>query len=150
MTGTMTGTWRHLFVDGEYVQREKLLAGLSLEQVTCRPSEQSHSIFEELWHAAEWQRIVVSRDQERYKASLNSDLYPKNQPVSEREWRDLVGQFLSGLEDALAWTDSPEKLQLESNSGVTMADDLLSLAVHNAYHLGKIVALRQMIGSWPP
>jgi hypothetical protein len=24
------------------------------------------------------------------------------------------------------------------------------LAVHNAYHLGKIVALRQVIHAWPP
>ena len=24
------------------------------------------------------------------------------------------------------------------------------MAVHNAYHLGKIVALRQRIGAWPP
>jgi hypothetical protein len=24
------------------------------------------------------------------------------------------------------------------------------LAVHNAYHLGKIVALRQVIDAWPP
>jgi hypothetical protein len=30
-----------------------------------------------------------------------------------------------------------------------MADNLVSLAVHNAYHLGKIVALRQMMGIWP-
>jgi len=24
------------------------------------------------------------------------------------------------------------------------------VAIHNAYHLGKIVALRQRIGAWPP
>jgi hypothetical protein len=27
---------------------------------------------------------------------------------------------------------------------------LESLAVHYAYHLGKIVALRQVIDAWPP
>jgi hypothetical protein len=31
-----------------------------------------------------------------------------------------------------------------------MADELNSVAVHNAYLLGKIVALRQRIGAWPP
>ena len=34
--------------------------------------------------------------------------------------------------------------------GLTLADELNSVAVHNAYHLGKIVALRQRIGAWPP
>jgi hypothetical protein len=34
--------------------------------------------------------------------------------------------------------------------GVTFAERLEGLAVHNAYHLGKIVALRQVIDAWPP
>jgi hypothetical protein len=45
---------------------------------------------------------------------------------------------------------TPERLALEVEPGVTMADELTSVAVHNAYHLGKIVALRQRIGAWPP
>jgi hypothetical protein len=44
----------------------------------------------------------------------------------------------------------PALLALEVEPGVTMADELNSVAVHNAYHLGKIVALRQRIGTWPP
>ena len=31
-----------------------------------------------------------------------------------------------------------------------MADALQCLAVHNAYHFGKIVALRQAMAAWPP
>jgi len=38
----------------------------------------------------------------------------------------------------------------EVRPGVTLAEELESLAVHNAYHLGKIVALRQVIDAWPP
>jgi class 3 adenylate cyclase len=38
----------------------------------------------------------------------------------------------------------------EVGPGVTLAERLESLAVHNAYHLGKIVALRQVIDAWPP
>jgi hypothetical protein len=45
---------------------------------------------------------------------------------------------------------TPERLAVEVEPGVTMADELNSVAVHNAYHLGKIVALRQRIGAWPP
>ena len=33
---------------------------------------------------------------------------------------------------------------------LTLAGELTSVAVHNAYHLGKIVALRQRIGALPP
>jgi hypothetical protein len=29
-------------------------------------------------------------------------------------------------------------------------EQLESFAAHNAYHFGRIVLLRQMLGSWPP
>jgi hypothetical protein len=39
--------WQHIFM-GEYAAREKILAGLTLGQVTHVPSKESHSIYEEL------------------------------------------------------------------------------------------------------
>jgi hypothetical protein len=33
---------------------------------------------------------------------------------------------------------------------MTIRDQLISLASHNAYHLGRIVVLRQLLGAWPP
>ncbi|MCC7015516.1 MAG: hypothetical protein IT454_23360 [Planctomycetes bacterium] len=33
--------------------------------------------------------------------------------------------------------------------GWSLANELSCVAVHNAYHFGKIVALRQRIGAWP-
>jgi hypothetical protein len=68
----------------------------------------------------------------------------------EHQWRDLVGAFLDGAKAAAAMGQEPERLAVEVEPGVTMADELYSVAVHNAYHLSKIVALRQRIGAWPP
>ena len=33
---------------------------------------------------------------------------------------------------------------------MTVREQLESLAAHNAYHLGRIVLLRQLLGWWPP
>jgi hypothetical protein len=33
---------------------------------------------------------------------------------------------------------------------MTVRDQLISLASHNAYHLGRIVLLRQLLHAWPP
>lgn len=142
--------WRHLFIDGEYERREKILFGLTLEQVKHTPSEQLHSIYEELWHAARWQTIIVERDEALYETWQRGERYPKQSPENEEEWSAIVAEFLRGLEKALAWVASPEKLSVEVDPGVTMAEVLDSLAVHNAYHMGKIVAIRQLIGAWPP
>jgi uncharacterized damage-inducible protein DinB len=143
--------WRHIFVDeGEYASPEKILTGLTLEQVTYLPSTQSHSIYDELWHVSKWQRIVVFRDEALYESWQKGELvYPKHSPSSEREWDELVKEFFAGLREALEWTQNEERLRFETDPGITMADNLVSLAVHNAYHLGKIVALRQMMRIWP-
>jgi hypothetical protein len=58
--------------------------------------------------------------------------------------------FLDGARAAAALGQAPERLARKVEPGVTLADELNSVAVHNAYHLGKIVALRQRIGAWPP
>ncbi|MEM6431374.1 MAG: DinB family protein [Deinococcota bacterium] len=141
--------WQHLFITGEYASPEKILSGLTLEQVTYVPSDMSHSIYEELWHLVAWQHIVVFRDESPYKVWEGGDLYPTQQATSEKDWHDLVDRFNGGLREVFVWTSSDENLNLEIDSGITMADELVSLAVHNAYHLGKIVAIRQLLGVWP-
>jgi hypothetical protein len=78
------------------------------------------------------------------------DFYPSAAPEFEQQWHDLVRVFLEGARAAAALGQAPERLAIEVEPGVTMADELNSVAVHNAYHLGKIVALRQRIGAWPP
>jgi uncharacterized damage-inducible protein DinB len=140
--------WRHLFSDGEFARRDKILSGLSLEQVTSRPSPQSHTIYEELWHANRWQSIIVNRDEALYEEWARGVVYPGAPPAGVGEWESLVAEFHAGTEKALWWTESPERLRHETDPGSTMEDVLHSLAIHSAYHMGKIVALRQQLGAW--
>ena len=134
----------HLFLVGEFPERAHLLSGLTLEQVRLRPEGASHSIYDELWHAAGYQRYVLER------GDPAGDRYPSVAPEHEQQWHDLLQAFLDGAREAAAMGQTPERLAVEVEPGVTMADELNSVAVHNAYHLGKIVALRQRIGAWPP
>lgn len=134
----------HLFLVGEFPERARLLSGLTLEQVTLRPEGASHSIYEELWHVVGYQQSIVA------DGDPDGDRYPSAAPEHEQQWHDLVRVFLEGARAAAALGQSPERLAVEVAPGETMGDELTSVAVHNAYHLGKIVALRQRIGAWPP
>jgi uncharacterized damage-inducible protein DinB len=144
----LNNKWRHLFSDGEFARREQILAGLTFEQVTSRPSAQSHTIYEELWHANRWQSIIVNRDEALYEEWKRGEVYPKQAPARTEDWDSLVAEFLAGTEKALWWVESPERLARETSPGTTMEDVLHSLAIHSAYHMGKIVALRQQLGAW--
>jgi len=138
--------WRDLFLEGEYMPRELLLSGLSLAEVAQRPEGAPHTIYEELWHATKWQTAVVEGD-EAARATLANVFAqsPIEEPASGREYRELVMEFLAGAKKAVELGEA-----LEPAAGAQMRQDLERLAVHNAYHLGKIVALRQVIGVWPP
>src|SRR5688572_31637066 len=136
----------HLFLVGEFPERSRLLSGLTLEQVTHRPDGASHSIYDELWHLVGYQQSII----EPGSVPADGDLYPTAAPEHEDQWHDLVRVFLTGARAATALGHAPERLAVEIEPGVTLADELHSVAVHNAYHFGKIVALRQRIGAWPP
>lgn len=142
--------WEHLFLTGEFAPRAHILEGLTLEQVSTRPPGAPHSIYEELWHAAEWQRIVLEQDEAAH-AQFDLEQFPGSPaPEDKATWQALVNSFLSFSERAVelaqneAWLESPET---EHN---TWRVGLESLAVHSAYHMGKIVLLRQLLGVWSP
>jgi uncharacterized damage-inducible protein DinB len=134
----------HLFLVGEFPERARLLSGLTLEQVTLCTAGASHSIYEELWHVVGYQQSILDG------TDPNGEFYPSAPPQQEQQWHDLVRVFLEGAHAAAALWETSDRLAREVEPGVTMADELYSVAVHNAYHLGKIVALRQRIGAWPP
>ena len=134
----------HLFLAGEFIERAHLLSGLTLEHVTLCPNGASHSIYEELWHVVAYQQSIIE------PGDPAGERFPSAAPEHEHQWHDLVRRFLDGARAAAALGQTPERLALEVEPGLTLADDLNCVAVHNAYHLGKIVALRQRIGAWPP
>ena len=134
----------HLFLVGEFPERARLLSGLTLEQVTQRPNGASHSMYEELWHVVAYQQSILE------PGDPAGERFPAAAPTHEHEWHELVQKFLDGARAAAALGQAPERLASEVAPGLTLADELHCVAVHNAFHLGKILALRQRIGAWPP
>src|SRR5205809_1112223 len=120
--------WEHLFIDGEFMSRARLLSGLTVEQVSVRPPGLPHSIYEELWHTTKWQSIVVQRDEPAASALIDGGQdFPPEAPGYERMWKDLVSEFLAGSERAVELGRSSETLMEEVGPGVTLADRLESL-----------------------
>ena len=78
--------------------------------------------------------------------------------LSDSQWQELVAQFESGLTEAadiagqtrLAESYSTFEEPGSGTGPLTLLELIVNLAVHNAYHLGRIVQLRQISGCWPP
>jgi uncharacterized damage-inducible protein DinB len=114
-----------------------------------------------VWHTAYWQDVMLGRVRGRGTASPehNAMSFPDEAAVRAEAWADLCGRFLSGVDEAATMADGDAQ-KLESvvlcpspshpTRSMTVREQLESFAAHNAYHLGRVVLLRQLLGSWPP
>ncbi len=147
---TLGSKWEHFILKGEFPERKKIISGLTVEQVNQKPVEGMHSIYEELWHTTRWANIVVNQDTEADKKFKAGGVFPGKPAESQEEWNKLVNEFSGLLDKMMEFTKNTEQLKAEQEPGWTLEDFVDSLIIHNTYHLGKIVAVRQMIGAWSP
>ncbi len=140
-----------LFTDLEYAPRAHIVA-VPFAHVGAQPGASHHSIFEELWHLTKWQTFVLRMVRgEAVRSDFQEDDFPEVQaPEDEAAWEALVAEFLEGSEAAVTLAGDEDALAVRLADGVTVRERLELLAVHNAYHLGKIVLLRQFLGVWVP
>jgi len=139
----------------------RILEGLGEELAHRKPAGAPHSIYEELWHMAFWQQITldwICGIETPYPASP-SDGFPTVLDLDREFWPQLCERFLRTAEEAAAAARNESRIndlvRCPSRPGrpvriMSVRDQLESLGAHNAYHLGRIVLLRQLIGVWPP
>jgi uncharacterized damage-inducible protein DinB len=119
------------------------------------------TIYGLVWHAAYWMDYEVQRTQgkaPRYPDHAEASWPETAAPRDEAEWKATVAWFREGIEALLALADLPpaetarrvERTHDSSNQGDNVADIVWQTLVHNSYHVGQIVLLRQALGAWPP
>jgi uncharacterized damage-inducible protein DinB len=116
-----------------------------------------HSIYDEVWHMAYWQDI--SLDWIEGKPTPVPEHASEGFPADTTEpWEVLRDRFLAGTQNAAAISNDHDRLEVvvacptigDDTRTMTIRDQLISLAAHNAYHLGRVVLLRQLMNLWPP
>jgi len=157
----MTELERALTADSAFAPPAHILEGVSAELAHRTQPGAPHSIYAELWHIAYWLRISLdwANGIETPIPAHAAEGFPTPAQTAAEPWPTLCARFLRDLEDAAVLTRDPERLKqpvrCPSLPGVptrvmTVEEQAISLCAHNAYHLGRIVLLRQMAGAWPP
>ena len=152
---------RALVADSAAAAPSHILEGLSNDladsPVVCAP----HTIYDEVWHVTFWQQVTLdwiagTETPVPEHAALG---FPSAENRASETWEQLCARFFAGLEQAAAAARETATLdhaiRCPSPSGkpvrvMSVRDQLISLAAHNAYHFGRVVLLRQMLGTWPP
>jgi uncharacterized damage-inducible protein DinB len=138
---------------GAHAPVRNVLEGIELRQLGVRPDAAPHSIYEELWHLVYWQDLILAWIDGSTRASPEhaAESWPEaSAPRDVEEARQLVRTFLEGVNRAIAVASDAPRLDRAVRETKSARSLLESLLAHNAYHVGRIVMLRQLIGIWPP
>ena len=146
--------------EGAHAPASRIVSDLPERIRNERPAGTPHSIAEELWHIVFWQDHCLQwADCVTLDYPARSELsWTHFDRITNDEWNDLVLRFEAGLRMAASLARDPAILDrpsslTEPNAAVlqpTAREVLVGLAIHNAYHLGRIVFLRQLLREWPP
>lgn len=152
---------RVLIGDAAAAAPAQIVRGVTEELSHRKPKGAARSLYEELWHVAYWLELSldwIDGVATPYPASA-ADGFPTLLEMEREDWADLAKRFLRGLERAAEAAGDVERLETrvecpsipgEPVRWMTVREQLENLGAHNAYHLGRIVLLRQLLGAWPP
>jgi len=157
----MTELERALTSDSAFTPPSHILEDISADLAQQPHPGAPHTIYAELWHITFWQRISID-----WCTGIETPIpphasagFPTPAQASDEPWPALRTRFFVELAQAAALTHDPALLQTPircpslpsvPTRSMTVEEQLISLAAHNAYHLGRIVLLRQLAGAWPP
>jgi uncharacterized damage-inducible protein DinB len=136
---------------GAFAKPINIIQTIPFDKVTLRPENVSHSLYEELWHIDYWLRfsLALIGGENPVMPAHSADSFPSdNDSLSEADWQTLVTGVLEGLDKLAALSQDETELVRQFNAEKTVQDEVIIIAAHNAYHFGRMVLLRQLLGIW--
>jgi uncharacterized damage-inducible protein DinB len=153
---------RTLTGDSAAAPPAEVLKGIGDELVHREIAGAPRTIYAELWHITYWLEMTldwVDGRETAYPEDPTLASFPSKADVERESWAEVVRRFFAGIEKAAAITRDAARMEVvvrcTSPAGapvrtMTVREQLESLTAHDAYHFGRIVLMRQMLGAWPP
>jgi uncharacterized damage-inducible protein DinB len=141
---------RALCGEGAHVEVKKAFEGLNWKLASVG-SKNGHSISQVLNHMIFWNQWAVKWLAGKNPAIPNhaAGSWPgKPAPGTSAEWRGAVQRFDRGLREMVRVAQRTDLFTRKGNK--TNLEMFQTIASHNSYHVGQVVALRRQLGAWPP
>lgn len=145
-------------LEGEGAHRTPAYAfrNVPVEFRGVRPPGLPYSLWELLEHLriSQWDILEFSRDPDHESPNWPQGYWPESPaPDSEEAWDRSLKALERDLALMIALVRNPGNdlfAPFEWGDGQTLLREGLLVADHNAYHTGQVVALRRIMGLWPP
>ena len=139
--------------NGWFVALLNALEGVTADQAAWKPENVDNSIWENVNHLIFWNERWL----QRYRGELNKPEDVENKGTfhsGETDWQatlEKLNAVMAEWREKLRSIDE-DKLASPVNSEyhAPWRSPLAHQNIHNAYHIGQIVLLRKLQGSWNP
>ena len=119
--------------------------GLTAEQATWKDGSGNHSVGQLSNHLLFWNKreLVKFKGEPEEKFSGNNDETFNN--FDSKKWSDTVKQLDQVMIDLETFVETVDDKKLQ-----VLASEIAHIGTHNAYHVGQIIFVRKLQGSWNP
>lgn len=119
-----------------------------------RPAKLPYTVWRILEHMriAQWDILDFCRNPKYAPLDFPSGYWPRgDSPPDSRAWAKSVRDFqadLTAIQKLVANPRTDLLAALPHGEGQTILREALLVADHNAYHLGQLLILRRLLGTW--
>lgn len=153
-------SWRRIVasaLDWEqaHVSLDRAIEGLPADLRGRRATGAPYSVWELLEHIrrAQLDLLRFCRDSD-YEHTLEwpADYWPESaEPADDEAWEECLAAIRRDRDELRRWTIEAEvdlTNQIPGGTGQTFLRTVLVAVDHTAYHVGQIVLVRKLLGSW--
>jgi uncharacterized damage-inducible protein DinB len=137
--------------NGWFVALKSALEGVTAEQAAWKPQNIDNSIWETVNHIIFWNERWL----QRYRDELTKPEDVENKGTfksEETDWQATLEKLNAVMDEWREKLESIDDAKLESPVNdeyqAPWRSPLAHQNIHNAYHIGQIVLLRKLQGSW--
>ena len=140
---------------GAHAGFDEAVADFPPELRGARAASAPHTAWQLLEHLriAQSDILEFSRNPKHASPAWPEGYWPETEaPADSKAWDESIRLFNVDLDSMQALVANPASdlfARIPNGDGQTLLREALVLADHNSYHLGQLVFLRKLLGSWP-
>lgn len=133
---------------------DDVVKGFPIELAGKRPKGSAHSAWELLEHLRLAQNDILrfSQSGDHVSPKWPEGFWPSTAgPAGKPEWQKSIRAFRKDLAEFEEMVRDPKQnlhKKFPWGDGQTLLREALLIADHNAYHLGQLLLVRQLLGAW--
>lgn len=137
-----------------HVDFDQAVQGLTFKQAGIDVEGLPHTAWDLIEHIRRSQDDILEfcKNPDYEEMNWPDDYWPQNStPESKKEFEETVQAVRDGLEEMRELVRDPQNNLQEPfahGGGQTLFREAMLIVDHNSYHIGQIVQIRRLMGSW--